>query len=137
MKIAFLLVLSFFACSSFSQTIIRRDPEIEQMVKEVCSDSLKSYINKLVRFGTRNTLSTTTDKHKGIGAAREWVVQKFNEFARASGGRMTAYVDTVTLQPDGKRVDVAISLGNAMATLKGADANDDRIYIISGHLDSR
>lgn len=107
------------------------------MVKEISSDSLKSYITKLVSFGTRSTLSSTTDKKRGIGAAREWVVQKFNEFAKNSNGRMTAFVDTITLPPDGRRVDVATNLGNAMAVLKGTDANDDRVYIISGHLDSR
>jgi Zn-dependent M28 family amino/carboxypeptidase len=130
----FVLLLSSFVKA---QTIIQRDPEIESMVKEVSSDSLRSYITKLVSFGTRSTLSTTTDKKRGIGAAREWVVQRFNEFAKNSNGRMTAYVDTTTIPADGRRVDVATNLGNAMAILKGTDPNDDRIYLISGHLDSR
>jgi hypothetical protein len=120
-----------------AQTIIRRDPEIEKMVQEISPDSLRSYIRQMVSFGTRHTLSSTTDKKRGIGAAREWVVRKFNEFAANSGGRLTAFVDTVTLQPDGRRVNAPTSLGNAMATLKGTDPSDDRIYIISGHLDSR
>src|SRR5215212_6548451 len=137
MKNLILFVLLFAFSKGFSQTLIQRDPEIERMVKEVSTDSLKSYINRLVSFGTRNTLSTTTDKKRGIGAAREWVVQKFNEFSKNSNGRMTAYVDTTTLQADGRRVDTITSLGNAMAVLKGTDPNDDRIYIISGHLDSR
>ncbi len=38
---------------------------------------------------------------------------------------------------DARRIDANVNLGNAMATLKGTDPNDDRIYIISGHLDSR
>jgi len=122
---------------SFAQTIIHRDPEIEQMVKEISADSLKSYIHKMVSFETRSTLSTTKDKKKGIGAAREWVVQRFNEFSANSGGRMTAFVDTTTIAADGKRVDVATHLGNAMAILKGTDSTDNRIYLISGHLDSR
>ncbi|MFL5774051.1 MAG: M28 family metallopeptidase [Flavisolibacter sp.] len=138
MRNLFLITLFLLiTMNSFSQTIIRRDAEIEQMVKEISSDSLKSYINKLVTFGTRNTLSTTKDPKKGIGAARQWVVQKFNEFGRNSNGRLTAFVDTTTLQPDGRRVDSLTSLGNAMAILKGTDPNDDRIYIISGHMDSR
>src|SRR3954452_4975694 len=95
---------------AYGQTTINRDPEIEQMVKEVSSDSLKANINKLVTFGTRSTLSTVTDKKHGIGAAREWVVQRFNDFARNSGGRLTAFVDTTTIPADGKRVDVATSL---------------------------
>ncbi len=129
-----LIAISFFASA---QTTIQRDPEIESMVKEISSDSLKSYITKMVSFGTRSTLSTTTDKKKGIGAAREWVAQRFKEFAAQSGGRLTAMVDTTTLQPDGRRVNTAVNLGNAMAILKGTDPTDDRIYLISGHLDSR
>ena len=136
-KPCFLFFFLVATVSSSAQTIVQRDTEIEQMVKEISSDSLKSYINKLVSFGTRSTLSTTADKKRGIGSAREWVVQKFNEFAKGSNGRMTAYVDTTTLAADGRRVDVAVSLGNAMATLKGTDPTDDRIYLISGHLDSR
>ncbi len=135
-----LLLLAFvfaFLTKGFAQTIIERDPEIEQMVKEVSADSLKSSITKLVSFGTRSTLSTITDKNRGIGAARNWVVQRFSEFAKNSNGRMTAFVDTVTIAADKRRVDVPTNLGNAMAILKGTDPNDDRIYIISGHLDSR
>jgi len=120
-----------------AQTVIQRDSEIESMLKDISSDSLKSYITKLVSFGTRSTLSTTTDKKRGVGAAREWVVQRFNDFAKNSNGRMIAYVDSTTIPADGRRVDVATNLGNAMAILKGTDPNDDRIYVISGHLDSR
>jgi hypothetical protein len=137
MKKFLLLPLCFFIQISMAQTIIQRDPQIEAMVAQVSSDSMKSYIQQLVRFGTRSTLSSTTDKNRGIGAARNWVVKKFNEFARNSQGRMTAYVDTTTLFKDGRRIDTTISLGNAVAVLKGTDPADDRIYIISGHLDSR
>jgi len=131
------LTYLFFINYSEAQKIIQRDVSIEQMVKEVSTDSLKAYINKMVSFGTRSTLSSTTDKKRGIGAAREWVVQKFSDFAKNSGGRLTAFVDTTTLLADGRRIDANVNLGNAMATLKGTDPNDDRIYIISGHLDSR
>jgi Zn-dependent M28 family amino/carboxypeptidase len=54
-----------------------------------------------------------------------------------SGGRLTAMIDTTTIAPDGKRVDVPTLLGNVMATLKGTDGADKRIFVISGHLDSR
>ncbi|MEO7047826.1 MAG: M20/M25/M40 family metallo-hydrolase, partial [Ferruginibacter sp.] len=120
-----------------AQTTINRDPEIEQMVKEVSSDSLKSYITSLVAFGTRSTLSAQTNPKRGIGAARNWVLNKFNQFAKASGGRLTAFIDTTTLQADKKRVDTTLLLGNVVATLKGTNPNDNRIFIISGHLDSR
>jgi hypothetical protein len=134
------VLAAILACSmafSHAQTTISRDPEIESMVKEVNPDSLQSYIKGMVAFGTRSTVSSTTDLKKGIGAARNWVLAKFNQFAAASGGRLTAFVDTVTYKADGRRVKADINLGNTVATLKGADPADTRIFIISGHLDSR
>ncbi len=135
-KFTLILLLQFAFAFCFSQTTIVRDAAIEQMVKEVSKDSLQSYIYKLVSFGTRNTLSSQKDMKRGIGAARNWVLSKFNEFAKQSDGRLTAFIDTTTLQKDGRRVDTTILLGNVMATLKGTDPNDDRIFIISGHLDN-
>lgn len=130
----FLGTLSYYGL--FAQTTINRDPQIEKMVNAVSKDSIESYIKKMVSFGTRNTLSTQSDAKRGIGAARNWVLQKFNEFAKQSNGRLTAFIDTTTLQKDGKRVDTTLLLGNVMATLKGTDPADDRIFIISGHLDN-
>jgi hypothetical protein len=135
-KSTFLFLFTGLSLISWSQSIIHRDPQIEKMVSEVSKDSLESYIKKLVSFGTRNTLSTQTDPKRGIGAARNWVLSRFLEFAKQSNGRLTAFIDSVTLQPDGRRVDVPLLLGNVVATLKGIDPNDDRIFIISGHLDN-
>jgi len=137
MRFILLPFLFFIIQTSFSQTLINRDPEIEKMVAEVSADSLESYINALVAFGTRNTLSSQTNSKRGIGAARNWVLKKFNEFAKQSSGRLTSKIDTITIQPDGRRVDVPVVLGNVMATLQGTDPNDNRIFIISGHLDTR
>jgi hypothetical protein len=120
----------------FCQTTAKKDPQIEKMVKEVSVDSLRSYITTLVNFGTRNTLSTQTNPTRGIGAARNWVLACFNEFARQSGGRLTAFIDTTTYKKDGRRVDRDILIGNVIATLKGTDPLDNRIFIISGHLDN-
>ncbi|TKK70806.1 M20/M25/M40 family metallo-hydrolase [Ilyomonas limi] len=138
MKYPWLIAVTLSLCTtSFSQTIIKKDTAIAQMVSEVNADSLQSYIHTLVSFGTRNTLSAQDNNKKGIGAARNWVLHKFNAFAANSGGRLTAFIDTTTIPPDGKRVDKPTLLGNVVATLKGTDPNDNRILIISGHLDSR
>jgi hypothetical protein len=42
----------------------------------------------------------------------------------------------ISIKADGRRIAVDSQLGNVMATLKGTDATDDRVLIISGHLDS-
>jgi Zn-dependent M28 family amino/carboxypeptidase len=55
----------------------------------------------------------------------------------ASGGRLTSVIDFFTIKADGKRIATDSQLGNVMATLKGTDPTDDRVMIISGHLDSR
>ena len=130
------LLSSFHPFLLFSQTTVNRDPNIMQLVEQVSADSLKAHVEKLVSFGTRQTLSGTQGK-RGIVPAREWILSKFQEFGKQSGGRLTATIDTWTLQPDGRRVDKAVEMGNVMATLKGTDPADDRIFLVSGHMDSR
>lgn len=129
----FLLLIS---CSVFSQRY-SKDDEVKKYVSQVNEDSLKSYIGKLVSFETRHTLSSIDDPKKGIGAARNWVIRKFNDYAKNSDGRMEVYLQQEDIQPDGKRIDKAVNLGNAVAFLKGTDPNDKRIFLIGGHLDSR
>ncbi|MEI6152014.1 MAG: M28 family metallopeptidase [Chitinophagia bacterium] len=137
-KIIFLVVFLFAAvANSFSQQIIKKDIEIDAMVKEISADSLAQNLNKLVAFGTRATLSNQTSTTKGIGAARAWILSRFNEYAKSSNGRLSAFIDTTTYNADKKRVDRPINLANVVATLKGTDPNDKRIFLISGHLDSR
>ncbi|GAB3319571.1 M20/M25/M40 family metallo-hydrolase [Larkinella ripae] len=120
-----------------SQTTVVRDPVIARLVGEISADSLRSHVTSLVSFGTRHTLSSPTDAKRGLGAAQRWVLRKFQQYAKQSGGRLTAQIDTWTLQPDGRRVDQVTPMGNVMATLKGTDPNDDRIFLVSGHIDSR
>lgn len=134
MKYSFFLIL--ISCTVFSQGH-SKDIEIQKYVSQVNEDSLKSYINKLVGFQTRHTLSTIDDPKQGIGAARNWVVEKFKDYAKHSEGRMEVYLQQEDLQPDGKRIDQVVSLGNAIAFLKGKDPDDKRIFLIGGHLDSR
>jgi Peptidase family M28 len=129
-------ILLFSSLTTFSQTQINKDAAIEQMVKQISIDTLQNYLKKLVSFGTRNTLSPQTKSNRGIAAARNWVLQKFVEFGTTANGRLTSFIDTTTLLADGKRIDRKVVLGNVVATLKGTDPNDNRVFIISGHLDN-
>jgi len=132
-----LLLASLLAIHCDAQILINRDPGIEAMTNAVSADSLRATVEKLVSFGTRHTLSESARTGKGIAASRAWVLQQFQRYAAASGGRLSAYIDTATLAADGRRVDKPTLLGNVVATLKGIDPANNRIYIISGHLDSR
>lgn len=135
-RYSLLVAIYIYSYTTVAQTTIVRDPEIETMVKEVSPDSLQACIKTLVAFGTRNTLSTQFTGNRGIAAARGWVLHKFQEFAASSQGRMSCYIDTTTLPPDGRRVDRRVLLGNVVAVLKGTDPADKRIFLISGHLDN-
>ncbi len=139
LKIIVPVFLCFLLSTAFlnAQTTINRNNDIAAMVAEISSDSLEQYIHDLVSFGTRNTMSNQTSETEGIGAARNYVLDKFNSFAKDSDGRFSAYIDTVTLAADGRRVDRPVLLGNVMGVLKGTNPDDDRIFIMSGHLDSR
>ena len=138
MKKLLLLFIIFFASHTNAQTIsIDRNETVVAMLDEISADSLKSYIQKMVSFGTRHTLSSQTNPKRGIGAARNYVLGKFKECEKNAAGRLSSFIDTTTITADGRRVNRNIVLGNVMAILKGTDPADKRVFIISGHLDSR
>src|SRR5262245_1335766 len=60
----------------------RRVPaDVAKMLREISAANIQRTIEKLVTFGTRNTLSSQTDPTRGIGAARDWL---FDEFKKAA-----------------------------------------------------
>ncbi len=134
-KIVFILCLGFFSLVSFGQQAVIRNPSIEKLVNQVSSDSLKKYIDDLSSFHSRHTLNT--DENKGMIAAQRYVLKKFNQFAKASNGRMTAQIEEFVIPGDGRRIVADARVANVLATLKGTNPNDKRIVIVSGHLDSR
>src|SRR5579872_4489066 len=126
----------FMSLSAIGQTTIRQDAAIKQMTDEVSSKNIETIIRKLVSFKSRHTLSDTTSKTTGSGAARNWIRAEYERYAAESHGRMTVQFDTFT-QPKGTRVDKPVQLKNVLAILKGTDTKDNRVYIVSGHYDSR
>jgi Zn-dependent M28 family amino/carboxypeptidase len=132
----FILPILLLGLSASAQTTIRQDATIKQMVDEVSSKNVEAIIRKLVSFKSRHTLSDTTSKTTGSGAARNWIKSEYERYAADSHGRMTVQFDTFT-QPKGERVDKPVKLKNVLAILKGTDPKDTRVYIVSGHYDSR
>ncbi len=135
-SVLYLLLLLFISNNNYAQTTAN-DPEIKKMVAEVKAENLEANVRKLASFGTRHTLSDTKSNTRGIGAAQRWVKSEFDKYALESGGRLTSIIDYFTIKADGRRITTDSQLGNVMATLQGTDPADDRILIISGHLDSR
>jgi len=113
-------------------------PEVRQMLADVSPSQLSSYDHALVGFKNRNTLSEQHNPHRGVGAARDYIFDQFKQIAATSGGRMTVKLQSF-IQPK-VPVDLprAVRITNVVATLRGTQpASADRMYVVSGHYDSR
>lgn len=135
-SIVSLLVALFLSPILFSQTTVF-DPEIKKMITEIKADNMESIVRKLVSFGTRHSVSDTKSDLRGVGAAQRWIKAEFDKHAKESGGRLTSSIDYYWVKADGKRITTDSKLANVMAVLKGTDPKDERVLIISGHMDSR
>lgn len=132
------VILFIFHSPLFSQTVsIQKDAVIADMVSEISAENIKQTIERLAGFGTRHSLSDTVSDKRGIGAARRWVASELKQYEATSNGRLKVSLDPFTVEAAGRRIPQTVVMKNVMATLKGTDPNDDRIFIISGHLDSR
>ncbi|HET8755346.1 MAG TPA: M28 family peptidase [Solirubrobacteraceae bacterium] len=94
-------------------------------------------VRALVGFGTRHTLSTQDDPDRGIGGARDYTGDQFEQIARTAGGRMTVALDSYVQEP-ASRIPVPTRITNVVAALRGTDPSSaDRVCVVGGHYDSR
>jgi len=118
------------------------DAHIVAAVKEVSPARVKATIEKLVSFHNRSTLSAADEaaiaKGRGIGAAREWIRSEFERYSKDCDGCLKVEMQSFTVNPPARRIPHPTVIVNVVATLEGTDpANAGRIYIVSGHYDSR
>jgi len=138
MRYLLALILFFSVLQCWSQTvIIRQDQQIKKMVDEVSEKNIEMIVRKLVTFETRHSLSDTTSTTSGIGAARNWIKSELERYSKASGGRLKVEFDTFTQAADGRRIASPTVMKNVLGILPGTDPSDERIFIVSGHYDSR
>lgn len=138
MKYLLLSLFIFSAFSGYTQTVvIRQDQLIKNMVDEVSAKNIEMIVRKLVTFETRHSLSDTISVTKGIGAARNWIKSELERYSKASGGRLKVEFDTFTQAADGRRIASPTVMKNVLGILPGTDPADDRVFIVSGHYDSR
>lgn len=104
------------------------DPRIAKLVESISEQRLQQLLEKLVSFGTRNTLSDATSTTRGVGAARQWI---YDELTRSSPKLQVSF-DTHQIPARG-RITRDVELRNVMAVLPGKTPR--RIYV-SGHYDS-
>lgn len=121
-------VVSLFLIGVVELQAQELDQRIIALIEEVSPERLMATVEKLASFETRNTLSTTTDPTRGIGAAREWIFQEFESYSP----RLQVEFDTHQVAAGG-RIAKDIELRNVVAILPGK--SERRIYV-GGHYDS-
>ncbi|KAF5368042.1 hypothetical protein D9758_004404 [Tetrapyrgos nigripes] len=118
-------------------------PELHSLLSQISPTRIQQTIETLVSFGTRHTLSSQIDPHRGIGAARDWLFKELSSYANASDStkldngnpRMTVEIQSYVQGP-AERIPNDTVISNVIATLKGTEPSS-RTYVVSGHYDSR
>ena len=114
-------------------------PQIAAALRDISPARIQQTIEKLVSFSTRQTLSSDTaaSSGKGANAAGEWIRSEFERYSKECGGCLQVKTDEFTQEP-GPRIPKPTRITNVYAVLRGSDpANAGRIYLVSGHYDSR
>ena len=109
-------------------------PAIAQTPTEISEARLRADIEKLVSFGTRHTLSSQTDKKRGIGAARRWAEAELWRTSKACGNCLEiALPETMST---GDRIPQPVRIVNVVAIQRGSERSNE-VVIVQGHIDSR
>ena len=127
-------LVALLSLSAFAQPSDKKSPFVKDMLKEVSSKQLEKYVEKLVSFGTRNTLSSQTDPKRGIGAAANWIYDEFSRISKDCDGCLEVERQSF-IQEKARRIPEPTKITNLIATLKGT-TDPERIYIVSAHYDS-
>ncbi len=115
------------------------DPQISAALQGVSAAHVKATIEKLVSFKNRSTLGSndTYPAGQGVLAAADWIKSEFERYSKACGGCLEVKTDDF-VQATGDRVAKPTRIVNVYAVLRGTDEeNAKRIYLVSGHYDSR
>ncbi len=76
--------------AQYAASVVVDDPAViaAELSARISPDSLRSYIIQLSRFGNRNSGSDTLSDTRGIGAARRWVLSRFQAFSAENENRL-------------------------------------------------
>jgi len=105
------------------------DPGILRMLNRVDANRISADIQTLVSFGTRNTCSDNSGASPGIGAARNWIR---NRYLSLPGLQVRLFPWEMGGCGDG----TTRTLHNVIAWIPGR-RHPNRLIVIGGHYDSR
>ena len=120
--------------ADYAATSVIDDPAAiaAELSARISPDSLRAYVTQLSTFGNRNSGSDTISNTRGIGAARRWVVSKFEEFSAENENRLLAGY----FQFDREMCNV-LQHRNMLAVLPGTDPDPNGVILVEAHIDSR
>ena len=138
------LIFAFISLSAhhlYGQSMDPVPPEVDQRLyligESPNAQNIESDIRRLIGFGTRNTLSDTLSSEVGIGAARRWIKERFDEISNQCGGCLEVSFQRGLVKAEGNsRIPTDTWVVNVLAVLKGTQ-HPNRHIIMSGDIDSR
>ena len=131
---------ALFSCALIAQASAQTPPRtdhplLREVAGAVSEQRLHGYIERMVGFGTRHTMSDTRSNTRGIGAARRWVQREFETMSQACGGCLEIATPSETVSGT-QRIPTPTEVVDVLAIQRGT-SDPTRVIIISGHLDSR
>jgi hypothetical protein len=125
-----LCIAVLLACAiPLDASALEADPDVARLLAEVSPARLEATLKKLESFDTRHLLSATDTPGRGIGAARQWILDEMTSYSP----RLQVSFDTYRIPKQGDRVTRDVELRNVMAVLPGRTS---RRFYVSGHYDT-
>ena len=128
-------VLSSASAQSYEAPPSPIDPRIQAIVDSVSAERLEEDIRALAAFGTRHTLSDTLSETRGIGAARRWLKEQYEQVSEDCGGCLEIVEQRFVVGGE-DRIPDSTTLVNVLAIQRGT-THADRYVVMSGDIDSR
>jgi len=135
------LNLIVFLLSNFALIGQVSPPQADSRLYDIANapspERIQKDIEKLVSFGTRHTLSDTTSETRGIGAARRWIKEEFEQISADCGGCLDVSFQKSLVPAEGnRRIPEDTWVVNVLAIQRGT-LYPNRYVIMSGDIDSR
>ena len=131
-------ILSFSITLMLASFTTQAQSELDfyDIIDAISTERIEADITTLANFGTRHTLSDTLSQTRGIGAARRWIFDSFQEIAAACSGCIEVQYQKNYVRTDGRRIVKPVWINNVLAIQKGS-RYPNRYIIMSGDIDSR
>ena len=140
-KSATIVWLILSSWTTYAQNSLAAPPAVDMrmydIIENVSAARIEQGMRKLAGFGTRNTLSDTTSETRGIGAARRWIKQEFDNISAECNDCLEVSYQRNLIEAEGNsRIPEDTWVVNVVAIQRGTK-HPNRYIIMSGDIDSR